>query len=223
MTDAFDSTDPWDLLRRWRDGDHAAGSDLIDATYPRLARFFRNKVVRVPDDTDLTQQTMVALVEAKERSGDIASFWGLTFRIARNVLHNYVRKKYKRAREEIDFAAVCVDELEPGAPSSVAISGWKARAFVEALRSVPVADQILLELRYFEGHTAREIGDLLGLPRGSVHRNLERSVDRLRDVVTALLSAGRNRTEPPTYADDTPTYADLDAWAASVRARLDSA
>src|SRR5687768_825853 len=137
--------DHWRLLSAWQAGDRDAGSRLIDLCFPRVARFFRNKVSRVPDDDDLTQKTFLALASARPRS-TAGSFWGLLYGIARNVLREYSRDNHKLAPELAAFEAVCVRALDPRSPSSATVRARELRAFVEALRRIPVSDQILLEL-----------------------------------------------------------------------------
>jgi len=206
------SDELWALLRRWKEGDQEAGSRVIDEVFPRVARFFRNKVTRVPDDDDLTQKTMLALLRATPRA-DSTSFWGLVYGIARNVLREYVREKTKRVREQSDFASVCVHELDRRSMSSMAVRSRELRALVEGLRRLPLEHQILLELRFFEGMAAAEISEVLQIPRGSVHRQVQSGVDKLRDAVADLLGV----SEDP---DASPSAAALQAWAERIRQQL---
>ncbi|MCH9685095.1 MAG: sigma-70 family RNA polymerase sigma factor [Deltaproteobacteria bacterium] len=216
------SDELWAALQRWHDGDVAAGSEVIDEVFPRMARFFRNKVTRVPDDDDLTQKTMLALARARPRSPR-GSFWGLVYGIANNVLREYVRDKHKRVREQADFATVCTHDLDRRSVSSVAVRSRELRAFVEGLRRLPVADQVLLELRYFEGLGAREIAEVLDMPQGSVHRKVQSGVERLRTIVAEQLDAtgaGSGQAGAEATEAEPPSAQALQAWAKAVRDRL---
>ena len=200
------------LLRAWRGGDPAAGRRLIDTVHPRLVRYFSNKVANVSDEADLVQRTLLALVEGHERLLDDCAFWPFAYGIARNVLRDYVRQRLRVRREELDFQRVCVRDLDRSM-SSIVAGQREGRAFVEALRDIAIDDQILLELRFFERMRAREIAEVIGIPRGSVHQALRRSLERLQDKVRARLREHAAET-------DDPTLERLDAWAAEVRAAL---
>jgi len=99
-------------------------------------------------------------------------------------------------REVLDFRSVCVRDLAPSV-SSIVTARREGQAVVEALRGAPLADQILPELRFFESMKAREIADVIGIPRGSIHRELSRSIERLRDKVRERLRGlGSTDAEP---------------------------
>lgn len=204
--------DLWELLSAWQAGDRGAGDRLVDLAFPRVARFFRNKVAQVPDDDDLAQKTFLALASIRPRSTE-GSFWSLLYGIMRNVLREYIREKYKRTKEEADFETLCVRELDARSLSSVAVRTRELQAFVEGLRQIPLSDQILLELRFFDGMTAREIGEVLGMARGSVHRAVDGGIDRLRKAVAEELSAGSDGQEPPSARA-------LHTWAEDIRSQI---
>ena len=68
------------LLAAWREGDSRAGSQLFDRHYPRLARFFRNKVA--DELYDLIQQTMLTCLERADQLRDDERFAAFLLGIA---------------------------------------------------------------------------------------------------------------------------------------------
>lgn len=200
-----------ELLEAWRGGDRRAGSRLLDRRAREITWFFRNKVFDEVDVPDLVSQTFLGCVSARDRFSGHTSFRRFVYAIAHNVLREYLRTKAKRKREQLDFAQVCVHDIDPRSPSSMEMHRRELRAFVEGLRRVSVDEQVALELKYFEGLTAREIAELLGLPEGTAKARLRRGLEHLRGHVGRALAAGA--PERPAV-----TAAELEGWAAHVRA-----
>ncbi|MEM6997249.1 MAG: sigma factor, partial [Myxococcota bacterium] len=73
--------DDLQLWRGWRDGDAASGNELVQRHFTSIFRFFRGKVPAHADE--LTQQTFLACIEAKDRFRDGNSFRSYLFGIAR--------------------------------------------------------------------------------------------------------------------------------------------
>jgi RNA polymerase sigma-70 factor (ECF subfamily) len=198
-----------ELLDAWRAGDNRAGNELVDRHFAEISRFFRNKVASEDDATDLVSQTFLGCTASKDRYRGDASVRQFLFSIAHNVLYKYIRGRYKRSREQLDFAEVCVHDTFPASLSSIVMHRREAQSFVQALREIPVDDQVVLELMYFEGLSGAEIAAALGLPEGTVRGRVARGKQRLRDKIEALLA--RNAA-PASVAPD-----QLDVWAREVR------
>lgn len=209
MTESSD----WELVQAWRARSPGAGDALISRHYREMSRFFCNKVTRGDDAADLVHQTFLGVLESHADLRGESSFRRYLYAIAGNVLSAYIRKKYKRQRETADFAELCVHALDPASPSSLVAGRRQAQAFVEALRRLPLRDQMLLELRYFSAQTGREIAELLAVAEPTLRGQLARGVERLRVATAELLAAPE-----PVAAEVTP--ADLDAWSADLRAQL---
>lgn len=203
----------WELAQAWRSKQPGAGDALISRHYREISRFFCNKVASGDDAADLVHQTFLGALESLERFRGETSFRRYLYAVAHNVLHAYIRKRYKRLREHEDFSGVCVDDLAPASPSSIVMGVRQAQALVDALRRLPLHDQVVLELRYFSGMTSRESARLLAIAEPTLRSQLARGKDRLRTLVAAQLSAAGPAGPTPVSLDD------LDAWAAEVRAQ----
>jgi RNA polymerase sigma-70 factor (ECF subfamily) len=200
-----------DLLESWRSGDRAAGGVLVDRHLAAISRFFRNKVVNEEDATELVSQTFLACTASKVRYRGAASVRQFFFAIAHNVLRSYIRARYKRKNERLDFDVVCVQDLDSASPSSIVMHQREARSFVQSLREIPLDDQIVLELKYFEGLSGREIAELLSIPEGTVRGRIARGKQRLRLRVAAVLN------ELSQEAGGELAPAKLEEWAREVR------
>jgi RNA polymerase sigma factor (sigma-70 family) len=192
-----------ELLHAWRAGDESAGGALFDRHFDPLYRFFRNKVAEGVDD--LVQQTLLACVQGRERFREDSSFRTYLFATARNVLFQHF-DRHRRDADRIDYGTVSVIDLGES-PSRIVAARAEQRVLAAALRSVPLDDQIALELYYWEGLTGPELADALGLTEPAVRSRLRRALERLRERVAALA------TTPDELQSVT---GDLDGWAASL-------
>jgi RNA polymerase sigma factor (sigma-70 family) len=210
------------LLEAWRRGDRDAGSRLIAARSRELTWFFRNKVFDEDDVSDLVSQTFLRAVSARDRFEGRTSFRRFLYAIAQNVLREYLRSMTKRRQEELDFAEVCVRDLAPRSLSSLHSEKRQVQALIEALREVPLDDQVVLELKYFEGLSGSELAELLGVPEGTVRGRLARGLGRLRERVQEQLrveapAGGASSSSPSSPRAASVTTDDIEAWSAELR------
>jgi RNA polymerase sigma factor (sigma-70 family) len=188
--------DDGELLIAWRGGDKVAGSELVRRRMPEMIRFFRNKVAAEADIADLVNQTFLGCVGGKDEFRGETSFRRFVYAIANNVLFAYIRRRSKHVREQLDFATVCVSDVAPQSASSIVTDRRETQALVAALREIPIEDQVVVELMYFEGLSGAQIGEALDLPEGTVRGRLRRGLERLRTRVHAVLDAGPSSTPP---------------------------
>ncbi|MEZ4450252.1 MAG: RNA polymerase sigma factor [Nannocystaceae bacterium] len=200
-----------ELLEAWQAGDRRAANELVDRHFAAISRFFRNKVRSDDDGAELVSQTFLACTQGRDRYRGDASVRQFLFSIAHKVLLQYIRAQVKRGREVGDFAEVCVQDAFPATLSSIVMHRREAQSFVQALREIPVDDQVVLELMYFEGLSGAEIAELLGLPEGTIRGRVARGKQRLKSRIDAVLTGGGG--EVGALDPDR-----LDAWAREVRA-----
>jgi RNA polymerase sigma-70 factor (ECF subfamily) len=152
-----------ELLEAWRQGDGAAGSELFERHYPAIVRFFANKVAG--DPADLIQETFEACVSGRDRMREGGGFSAYLFGVAYNVL----RRHYERSRkqgERFDPGTASAADLSPG-PSTMVGQRDEHRLLLAALRRIPLEQQVVLELFYWEGMTSATIAEVLDTPHGS--------------------------------------------------------
>ena len=66
---------------------------------------------------------------------------------------------------------------ERGVASSLSID---SELLLAALARLPEHERLVVALRYLEGHSVAEIGQVLGRPVGTVTKQLSRAIQRLR-------------------------------------------
>jgi RNA polymerase sigma factor (sigma-70 family) len=174
---------------------------------PTVHRFLVNKV----DDEveDLLQRTFEACAKASERFEGRSSFRSYVLGIARKqVLQHWDRRRRRGDRDDIEDHAI--HDLGAG-PSTLLTRNEAHRRLLEALRRLPLKQQIMLELYFWEELTGPEIGELLGVPEDTVRSRLRRAKLRLAEI---MLELERSVGAPESTSDD------LERWAAGVRRQL---
>lgn len=195
------------LLQAWRAGDRAAGNELFARYFGAVYRFFRNKVDRGVED--LVQRTFMACVEGRDRLRADASFRSYLYGAAHHILRGHYRRERALAREE-DADALSI--LDMGAsPTSLLAVRDEERLLLEALRRLPLGDQTLLELYYWERLSGPELAAFLGVPENTARTRVRRARLRLEEAMASLAAAPERLKS---------TLDNLEGWARSLRDHL---
>jgi RNA polymerase sigma-70 factor (ECF subfamily) len=156
--------------------------------YPAIRQFFFTKIHDEIEREDLIQETLQALTTAITNYEGRSSFKGFLFGIARHKLYGHIRTRYHNNRA-VDPLTESVEDLVGTSPASYASLQEQIQQLVLAMARLPIDDQILLELRYWQDMTGPELGELFGLsPEGARGRLL-----RARQTLARLLA---QRGEP---------------------------
>ncbi|MCY1065590.1 sigma-70 family RNA polymerase sigma factor [Nannocystis sp. RBIL2] len=192
------------LFTAWRAGDRSSGDRLFVRHFPTLDRFFRNKVA-ADQIRDLVHRTFLVCLERPENLRQAANFRAYLLGIA----HNILREHYRAGRRDDhdDVEACSAVELGAG-PSTLLGAREEERLLLEALRSVPLECQVILELYYWEDLSGPQLAEVLGVPEDTARSRLRRARIRVGEVLERL---ARSRE----LLDSTRT--NLEVWARSVR------
>ncbi|MCA9712289.1 MAG: sigma-70 family RNA polymerase sigma factor [Myxococcales bacterium] len=170
--------DDLELFDAWSSGDVEAGQQLVRRYYDGIYVFFAS---RLPEDVaaDLTQQTFEAMCAKAERLSIHTSFASYLLGIARFKLVGWLGHK---ARRNFDPVTDTIPSDLGDSPTLTSILTDKRREsrLVLALRRLPLDDQLLLELRTYEGLGMREIAEVLGVPYNRIATRLATAKRRLR-------------------------------------------
>jgi RNA polymerase sigma factor (sigma-70 family) len=194
-----------ELLDRWCGGDQQAGSALFGRYFAQLHQFFSRKVDA--DVDDLVQETFLACVRERERFRRQSSFRTYLFAVARYTLYGHWRK-VRRSMETLDFDEVSVASLSTSAASRMARPDTQAR-LLAALRELPMEQQLLLELHYWEELERDQLAEVFEVEPATTRSRLFRARQALRDKLAQDGVGGG--------AEATPLDEQLDAWARSLR------
>jgi RNA polymerase sigma-70 factor, ECF subfamily len=133
------------------------------------------------DAEDATERTFLAALAAIDRFTDEgASFRAWLFRIAHNQLANALRGRRRRRTDALDAVA------EPAGgedPASAVDRADDARRVRRALGTLPEDRRQVLVLRFVDGLTAREIGEVLGRSEGAVRVLQHRALRELARIL----------------------------------------
>ncbi|HEX2687599.1 MAG TPA: sigma-70 family RNA polymerase sigma factor [Kofleriaceae bacterium] len=176
--------DDAELLARWRDGDSAAGNQLCQRCFAPIFRFFINKTRSVADTEELTQNTFLALLSARDNFRGKSSFVTYALGVANNLLKHYYRG-LSRLPEPLDPLTSSITALGAGAQTQLECAEAQHLLLV-ALREIPAEFQIVLELYYVESLDTDAIGETLGINPHTVRSRIQRGRDHLRDKVGEL-------------------------------------
>jgi RNA polymerase sigma factor (sigma-70 family) len=182
------------LLEAWRQGDRAAGEALFGRYFEVLYRFFATKCA---DPGDLAQTTLLAVLRSRQQFAGRSSFRTYLFCIARNELYDHLRA-HQRTRH-FDPHLSSIAELVT-TPASRLDRDHAHRRVSWALRALPVEQQTLLELHYWEELDAAALGEIFGAPPTTIRTRLRRARLALRERLLAAADDG----EPLTPAELPP-------------------
>jgi len=171
-----------DLINAWRQGDNSAGAKLWERYFKPVCNFFRNKLG--DDVDDLVQQTFLACVENKEAFRGDATYRGYLFGIARNVLMDHLRARY-RNNGQVPLEDMTLRDLGTS-PSSRAARSERQALLLDAMDRIPLDFRIALELTYDEGLSGKEVAEALGVNPNTVRSRVARAKAALREQLAAV-------------------------------------
>lgn len=164
-------------LERWRAGDTAAGEALFARYFDSLCGFFATKCHGEADD--LVQKTLFACVRAKDQFRKQSSFRTYLFTVARNELYQHLRKQ-RRDGERLDFSITSVADLVT-TPGTRLARDAERRQMLAVLQAMPVEQQTLLELHYWEGMDTAALAEVFEISEGAVRVRLHRARKELKE------------------------------------------
>ncbi len=181
-------SDDFELLEAWRRGDKAAGNKLFERHFVAVRRFFRNKLGPTEVE-DLIQRTFLACVESRDRFRGDSSFRTYLYVVARNELYGHIRRRTREEdRAPVDFTVSSLHDLGQS-PSRVVAQQQEHQLMLEALRRIPVEQQLLLELYYWERVPGPELARILDVAPATVRTRLYRAREALRKQLESLSAA----------------------------------
>jgi RNA polymerase sigma-70 factor (ECF subfamily) len=171
-----------ELLDAWCAGDNEAGDALIRRHFDAVCRFFRTKLG--DEVEDLIQRTFQVCTAKRGELTREGSFRGFLFGVARNLLLDHLRRRYRRGEHE-NLSEHSLAALGTS-PSAAVARNERETLINEAMRKIPLEQQMLLELAYWEGLSGREIAQALDIGEHTVRSRLSRARAALREQVELL-------------------------------------
>lgn len=187
----FGAVDEVELFGAWQAGDRVAGQTLIRAHYDVLYRFFCDKVD--PEiSADLTQATFESLCDRKEAYRGDASLRTYLFAIGRRKLIDHFRRVTAWG-ERFEPMEHSVPDRGLSQSMSTLLAGLEQETLVaRALRTLPLDDQLILELKEYEDLTFKELALVYNVPQGTVASRTRRARARLATALDELTKLPRS-------------------------------
>jgi RNA polymerase sigma-70 factor (ECF subfamily) len=183
-----------DLMSRVAEDDERAFSELVRRFQGRVT----NLVSRVLNDRecsdDLAQEVFVRVFVHRRnyRRGSKFSTW--LFTIAANLAKNEIRRRVRRRnwfsldalQEMVSDSAIQLADPNEGQETGLERAQLQ-EAVARAIAAVPEKYRLALVLRDIEGMAYEEIGQVLGIPGGTVRSRINRARAMLKHKLQSLL------------------------------------
>ena len=196
------TADDLSLLDAWRAGDNGAGEALFQRHFDSIYGFFETKCEAEADE--LTQATFFACLKARDQFRAQSSFRTYLFTIARNELFRMLRTRMRKD-DKLDFELSSIAQLV-STPATKLARNQEHHRLVEALRSLPVDQQTLLELHYWEDMDIAALADVFDAPHATIRTRLHRARKALRELIEG--------SAPPAALQDLDS---MDRWVQGLR------
>lgn len=178
-----------ELLREWGQGDATAGATLTRRYFVGVRAYFMTKVPL--DYEDLVQDTFARLLRKRESFRGESSFRVFLFGIAHMVLLEHFRARRRNDRfQPMESTAA---DLGGARASSLLAARERHRLLFDALRNLPLREQELLELYYWQKLTAGDLAQMHEVPEPTVRSRIRASLGRLRSSYAMLSGKSHER------------------------------
>ena len=194
----------YELLDRWRTGDAEAGQALFARHFDGIYGFFETKCENEADE--LVQATFLACLRAKDQFRKESSFRTYLFTIARHELYRVLRER-QRDGKRLDFELSSIAALA-SSPITRLGRNQEHQRLVSALRQLPVDQQTLLELHYWEEMGIADLAAVFEAPEVTIRTRLHRARNALRDQMVKML-----KTDGASLGNALDSLESMDVWA----------
>ncbi len=193
------SRDPdLDLLEAWRTGDERAAGELLQKYSPLVRRVVARKV---PDEAidGVVDRVIEAVI--KGHCGFRADSKFRTFILS--ITKRSIAEFYRQRERKPDFDALASSVRDLGvSPSGLLFKREQQRLLLEALRSIPLGDQILLELYEWEDMPASELAQVYECGVPAIRSRLRRAKERLKEAARSFVEDRRELVDTVTTLDE---------------------
>ena len=156
-------------------------SKLYDRYFESIFGFIFRRTEDEQLTSDLTSQTFLkALQNIKKYEFRGLPFSAWLFRIATNEVNRYFRKKGKSNLFSIEEDRVR-ELVDPGADET---NEHKIAEMLNILRESPTEVIEILELRFFENRSFKEISYILNITESGAKMRTYRAIEKLRKIIT---------------------------------------
>lgn len=169
-----------DALVRQSQIDPEAFRPLYEKYFKRIFLFVHHRIGEKSLSADITSQVFLkALLSLSKFQFRGLPFSAWLFRIAVNECHDFFRKSKRYRMVAIEEAGA--EKLHEEIMANTALEGWLSK-LPQILQRLSEDELTIIELRFFERHSFREIGDILGITEVYAKVRTYRILDKMRDL-----------------------------------------
>ncbi len=174
-----------EYIKRLSEGDRQAFDALFLLYYPRIKVFILGFVKDEDDASDLAQDAFIRVWNNRENLTRVASFGAYLFKISKNIIFDFFRRKslYERyAQEEVQMK---VDEIS-----------WQLNEVLDAreleilihglVDKMPEKRQIIFKMSRNQRLSNEEISKELGLSKRTVETHIFNALKELREFISSI-------------------------------------
>jgi RNA polymerase sigma-70 factor, ECF subfamily len=153
---------------------------LVNLYYPALYRFAISLTRHESDACDLTQQTFYIWAQKGHQLQDATKVKSWLF----TTLHREFLQRRRKVARFSDVELSAADAELPDVPP-VSFEQLDGGVALEALSRLDEAFQAPIALFYLEDYSYAEIGQILGIPLGTVKSRISRGIAQLQRLLSA--------------------------------------
>jgi RNA polymerase sigma-70 factor (ECF subfamily) len=157
-------------------------AELYEEYYDRIARYAFVHIGDRPDAEDIAGETFLKAlktVDSFQERGVPIQAW--LFKIAHNLVVDYLRKKTKVKMQTMDITPLSVDD-DPALRAEKNIQMEKVN---QAMKILTPDQREVVSLRFLVGMTSKEVGQVMNKSDGAVREMQRAAIERLRNILTA--------------------------------------
>lgn len=134
-----------------------------------------------PERDDAFQETFIKYAQASTQFVDDEHKKAWLIRVAANVCKDLL----KRAEAKTVLLDTVDDQAKPQwSQDPISEDRPESERLIAALQQLEETPRVILHLKYFEGYSAQEIGEMLDMPENTVYTHLARGRKKLKEVLT---------------------------------------
>ena len=169
--------------------------ELYDAYVEQIYRFIYHKVGNRQDAEDITSHVFMKAVHSLDLTQDRLSMLGWLYRVARTAISDHWRKYYALAAAGLDPLEEANVDLFVDAPLIVGGGGEGepdsvARTAHAILEMLPERHRRVLQLRFLQGYSQREVAQEVGITELNARITQHRALAKAAQLGSSLLTEG---------------------------------
>ncbi len=153
---------------------------LYDEYYDKIARYAYVRIGNASEAEDIASEVFLKALGSLNRYQDRGlPMQAWLFKIAHNLVVDYLRNKSKRVTLPIDIVDI-VDESDPVETAEINLEMERVTV---AMQSLTEEQREVVRLRFLGGLTSREVGEIMKKSDGAVREMQRAAMEKLRQLL----------------------------------------